>query len=395
MSRRRRALAAIVGIAAATAALTLVPMRFPGGEPTGVVRLGLPSTADLLRNLALFAPLGAALALGGLRLRGALAAALAFASALELAQLFVAGRYAAPSDVAANGLGAALGAWAAGALARLGPAASLARAGMLGALGAGCTLLATALLAAPTLPEGRYFAHWVPALAHFAPYSGRLERATLDGRSLAHGPLPDSAGVRGQLAQPYRLSLRLVPAEPPAALAALFMLSDDRDREVLLVGLERDDVVLHFRDRATALGLETLALSADRALAEARPGVPIELEIARAGERATLRLGRGPPVTLGNTLGRGWALVAPSLPRSAAGRAALDAAWTAALWLLPGLGLAGALRARFSAAGLALLMATLPALSPLLPTPASEWLAAAAGLATGWALGRRLRQGSS
>jgi VanZ family protein len=73
---------------------------------------------DVVANVAMFAPLGFVAALarshrGGRRLSPARAFALgaAASAAIELVQRFEPGRYASPTDVASNAVGAALGAW--------------------------------------------------------------------------------------------------------------------------------------------------------------------------------------------------------------------------------------------------------------------------------------------
>src|SRR4030095_5687475 len=138
----------------------------------------------------------------------------------------------------------------------------LTRIGVASGASAALVFLATALLAAPNLPDGRYFGHWVPDLPHFARYDGRLESATLDGSPLPYGPLPDPAGVRARLRGPFLLSLHLRPGSPPPALAALFLVSDIDSREVLLVGVDGNDAVGHARDLAGGLGLGALAVHA-------------------------------------------------------------------------------------------------------------------------------------
>jgi hypothetical protein len=389
VKRAPRSELAIAVVAAAIAWLALVPSAFPGDAPRSGLRFPPPASADFLRNVALFVPMGGVLALRGLRATGVSLAAVAFSAGLEALQLVVPGRYVSPWDVAANGLGAVLGAAAARALPpALSSPARAARLALRACAAAALALVATAWLAAPALPAAPYFAHWVPDLAHFVPYAGRLERATLDGQALAHGPLPDSTAVRTRLARPCTLSLRLRPGRPPPGLAGIFLVTDIASREVLLVAVDGDDVVLHTRDRAAALGLETLALRADRALAGVAAGVPVDLEVRRLRDGSELRVDGGAPLRLGATPGQGWALLAPRWRLHATARSALDAAWIALLWLGPGIGLASVRRTGWALAGLAALMAALPAVSGMLASPIGEWLGAAAGLAAGAALGR-------
>lgn len=391
MSAGRRADAAVALAVAAIAALTLVPATAPGSQAPGILRLALPSLADILRNVALFVPLGAALAIRGLRPGSALALAGLLSATLEAAQLGIPGRYPSPWDVATNTLGAGLGIlW----VARVRRRATRDRGGLrvsrTWAWGAPVlALLATAWLAKPLLPDGRYYAHAPPRLAHFEPYTGRLEHAVLDGRPLGHGPLADTEAVRTALAGPFALALDLRKGSPPRELSALFLLTDERNREILLVGVEGEDVVVRYRDRAAALGLEPRLLRADDALAGVPARAPVHLRLHRGRDRFTLGIDGQPRRTLGPTLGRGWACVTPGWPLAAGLRAAIDTAWIALLWLGPGLAYRPRAASRLAVAVGVGLMLALPRLTFLMPTPPAQWL----GAALGFGAGRLVRRG--
>ncbi len=86
---------------------------FPGHEPEGFISCiacGEHATSDVLLNIILFVPLGAAVALHVRSLsRCALSAALLSAT-IELAQLYIPGRDSSLGDVLSNTLGGTLGA---------------------------------------------------------------------------------------------------------------------------------------------------------------------------------------------------------------------------------------------------------------------------------------------
>lgn len=108
MSPRTKAggIALTLAGAAAVAWFTLRP------DPTAVSssREGCCSLTDIFQNLLLFAPMGAGLALLGLRTGAVLVIAALFSGAIETSQaLWIAGRNAALSDVAANTVGSLLG----------------------------------------------------------------------------------------------------------------------------------------------------------------------------------------------------------------------------------------------------------------------------------------------
>ena len=110
-AQRRIAEALLAASLLAIGALTLGTAPTGGGPPgSRVVVLG--SLADVLRNVALYLPLGAALALRGARARSAWLVGFGLAALIELTQLAIPGRASSPDDVLANALGAGLGhAW--------------------------------------------------------------------------------------------------------------------------------------------------------------------------------------------------------------------------------------------------------------------------------------------
>jgi glycopeptide antibiotics resistance protein len=105
-------------------ALLVVPTSAPH-EPRGYLTeyqltLGRRVVADVAVNIAIFVPIGWGLHRGGRRLRvrpgarllGVAVAAALFSAVMETLQFWLPGRYSSVVDVAANTLGAALGAWA-------------------------------------------------------------------------------------------------------------------------------------------------------------------------------------------------------------------------------------------------------------------------------------------
>ena len=123
--------------------------------PWTCVFCGTQGTADVLLNIALFVPLGAALAWLGIGRVGVLLTGFALSLAIELSQAtLVAGRDPALGDLLANSVGALVGASLALQAPRLWrPSVSLARRLAFGAGLAWLALnLATAWLVLPTAP---------------------------------------------------------------------------------------------------------------------------------------------------------------------------------------------------------------------------------------------------
>ena len=393
-AQRRLAEALLLLALLAIAGLTLGPAPIPDGVPVyRFVLLG--SLADVLRNVALYLPLGAALALRGVGPRAGLAIAGALAAAIELAQFAIPGRASSPDDVLANTLGAGLGL----ALVRTAPrwltpdAAAARRLERLALSLWLANLVASAWLTAPALTPGPWFAHWNPALGSLVPYPGRLAEATLAGEPLPHGTLGDAPAARAALAAGEPLRVRLVSSGPSAGFEGIFLISDAADRELALLAIEGEDLVFRVRSRARALGLEPALLRARGAWRGAGAGAPVALEVSRAGAAWCLARDASRDCGLGFSAASGWSVLLPVLEFPAGAGAWLDALWLAGLAFPLGLWWrrdAGSWCA-LAIAGVAL--GALPAAGWLLPTAATAWLAAAGGWLAGRALGGAVSSG--
>ena len=201
-TQRRRAEALLAAALLAIAALTLGPEPAPA-EFAGPRIVVFGSLSDSLRNVALYLPLGVALALRGAGARLTWLCGFGLAAAIEIAQLAIPGRTSSPADVIANALGAGLG----HALVRtaprwLAPARATARRLELVAASAWiATLVLTGVLTAPALSTASWYAHWNPDLGTLVPYAGRVLEATLAGQALAHGEIADAAAARASSAR--------------------------------------------------------------------------------------------------------------------------------------------------------------------------------------------------
>jgi len=387
-AQRRLAEGLVVAALLAIAALTLAPAP---GAPAGPRIVLLGSLADLLRNIALYIPLGVALALRGASARLTWFCGFALAAAIEIAQLAIPGRASSLDDVLANALGTGLG----HALVRTAPhwlAPARASARRLERLALLVWLASTGLcaaLTAPALTAGPWYAHWNPALGTLVPYPGPVLEATLAGQALVHGAIADVVAARAALGAGEALRVRAISAGPAAGFEAIFLVSDARDREVMLLALDGEDLVYRYRSRARALGLEPAVLRAHAAWRGAGSETPVTLGIWRAG--ASLCLARDANVSCGHgfSAGSGWTLVLPVLEFPPGLATSLDALWLAGLALPLGLWYRAGAASRLVLALAAAPLVVLPASGLLLPTPFAQWLAAAAG----WLAGRLLRSG--
>jgi VanZ family protein len=191
MDSRRLALAAALVAAAAILSATLVPDRSITPEMLEHTAAGRPwLLADFLRNVILFAPLGACLTWSGIRPWRVLFAGALLSAGIELAQLVIPSRDPSVSDFAANTAGVALAlALLRTAPAWLRPAPGHARA-LEACAGAAVVLalLATGFLLAPAPTAAIFYGHRTPSsLAHLAPYGGSVRDASIDGIEIPHG----------------------------------------------------------------------------------------------------------------------------------------------------------------------------------------------------------------
>jgi VanZ family protein len=386
-AQRRLADALLAAALLAIAALTLGPA--PGAEALVGPRIFVfGSLADVLRNVAMYLPLGAALALRGARGRLAWLGGLALATAIEIGQLWIPGRTCSPDDALANALGAGIGHWLVRSAPRwLAPAPALARRLELLALALWlASALASAVLTAPAYTPGPWYAHWNPALGTLRPYPGPVREATLAGQVLVHGTIADAAAARAALDAGEALRVRAISAGPATELEAIFLISDARDRELALLALEGEDLVYRYRSRARALGLEPAILRARAAWHGAGATAPVALGVWRADTSTCLARDAESRCELGFGAGSSWTLVLPVLAFPPGIAPLFDALWLAGLALPLGLWWRAGRASWVVLALAAAPLAVLPACGWLLPTPAWLWLAAASG----WLAGRLL-----
>jgi len=172
----------------------------------------------------------------------------------------------------------------------------------------------------------------------------------------------------------------------------LFTVHDQHQREILLLGVDEDDIVYRYRTRAVAWGFTGPEIRARGALRGIGWRKPLAAFVHPAGNGHCLGVNATEGCGLGYTIGTGWALLLGNQPVSLWLRPTLNVLWLVALFFPTGLwarfGWAFAAAAALSLASLLLL----PGPIGLLPTPRPELLGALAGFLAGWATGRlRLR----
>jgi len=348
--------------------------------------------ADVLVNILLFLPFGAALAAGGVSLlRCGLAAAFLSAS-VEFAQVWIPGRDPSLGDVASNTLGGGLGAVlvATAPYWLRPPRAQAARLSWAAALASAAVCYGTGWLLTPAPPESQYIDLWTPKLAHVELYRGRVLDAMIGEVRIPAGPIANSAAVREALrsSEGFSLRVRAVAGPRTAAVSALVAVFDQNRREILLLGADRDDLMFRLRTRAITWRLDQPDIRLVSALRAVAPGDSLDVTVHGRRGRYAVTVNSSGVGALGFTVGSGWALL--MYPQSLAPwlKALLSLAWVAALWVPAGFWARTRRDGWVTGAALVAALLGAPAVTPLRATPFLQWATAGLGALAG-AVARR------
>lgn len=225
--------AAVIGV------LTLTPSTGTGAT-TSFFCFGCGAwLQDDFSNLLLFAPLGLACAMAGMRPLQVAAASLAYSLAIEGLQYeAVAGRDSAASDLVTNCLGGLLGAltwrwqlwWPSQCLAR--------RIALPAAFVAGLGLGAAGRWFTPRIAEGPYFPSLDPTTGPY-PSPARLITATWNGRTLRCCPDPDWTRMQHELVDgAVEVHVRAELLAAPMTTGRLLTVWDQHSLPVVVVGVD-------------------------------------------------------------------------------------------------------------------------------------------------------------
>lgn len=255
---RRWGLILTVAGAILIAAATLIPQT---GHPVAMpfcLFCGSLGGVDAVLNVFLFLPLGIGLALWGIRFRTAVLAILIFSTLIELAQLFVvSGRDAALGDVLANVTGGAIGF----SLSRWlntwwNPSRDWAKA--LSAFWMVGWLFSQALVSyalAPALPSTRYYGQIARVFENMATFGGKVLSAAIDTVQIPDFGYAKTEAFRDMLKRGANVRAVVIPAGPTPRVAPIVRIADDRQRQIVLLGQDRADVVFGVHAGATNLRL--------------------------------------------------------------------------------------------------------------------------------------------
>src|SRR3989441_1992834 len=378
---------AIVVSLLAILAVTLFPSGDEKGEPMlRCIVCGERGVADVVINVILFVPFGAALSVTGTRLSRVCLVAALFSGAIELTQLFVPGRDSSLSDVLSNTTGAAVGYALAHYAPRIRLSAGAARLASAGAAALPALVVAaTGLLLRPALPHSIYYGQWTPNLRYLEWYRGHVLAARLGAVELPPRRLTNTDTVRALLlaGAPLRVVATAGPEVP--ALAPLVSVYDEHRREIFLLGPDRHDLVVRYRTRATAWRLDQPDLRISDALTPIRSGDTLTITLWRQAEGYCVLLNDVRTCRLNFSAGHGWAMLLYPESFPAWLRWLLNAGWLGGL-LLPVGYCARSRRGLWIGGALLLSLGVMPPLLGLLPASLAQWL----GGLTGAAVGARL-----
>ncbi len=288
---------------------------------------GEAGIANILRNILLFVPLGMGL---GLLVRSPLLAwipALTLTVGIEVTQLWIPGRNPLVADVAANAAGGALGIAFVRTFRR-----SVRRSRPSLAAAAWMTLPFLVFILSGwafqlTPPEPPHFLQLQPDLRHLALYEGRVSQAVLGERRIRPERVADPEFLEDQLFRGDTLRIEVEVAPRRWRTASLVSVYTAERKEVFLLGLAGDDVVLRLPYRATRLRLTRPDLRLTDALTELALGSQAEIRYRAApeglvsggaclhiqgtvpGDAGEMESRQYAECGIGPTLGHGWGLL--------------------------------------------------------------------------------------
>jgi len=293
--------------------LTLAPQPDPGYGGTGVRCLlcGSRGVADLLLNVALFVPMGWALGARGARPLAGLGIALGIAATIELVQVSIPVREATVRDVLTNGLGGGIAAlffaygrkW----ITQRQQARVVSLAALLGVWATvGIVGPALALLPAPN----RVYVGWNPDQEHLERWTGQIERADIGGRPATPGRGATGTLINVALFEGAPITIAASAGVLTSRVTGLFTVNDRETNELLLVGAERRDLVVRFRQVASVLRLDSPVLRFRDALSSVAPGQALAIVVTLSDGGACATVNGSHSCSEPFSAGGAWSLLA-------------------------------------------------------------------------------------
>jgi hypothetical protein len=274
---------------------------------------------DAVLNVLLFIPIGAGLALLGVRQRSAIMIGLAATALIETLQLALPlGRVASVSDLVTNTIGTAIGFYLAEHRRAL--AYPRSRAALRYAIGFSAAwlllLTVTAVALLPAVPGGAYIAQWRPTLPRFDRFLGEVFAAHVSGVTIAAGPVADAGAIRAAMRDAVVLEATIAPLGAPRRLAPIVRLVDADSGEIVMLGQQGGDLVFRSRVIGSNMRLATPAVVMADALSARVVHEAERLTVGGTRDGGELRVGAlGQEEILTLHAGTGWLLFTPSAGR--------------------------------------------------------------------------------
>lgn len=350
------------------------------------------SVSDLLVNVALFIPLGIALAFARAGRTTRWLLPLTLAIVIEAIQLTIPGRFTTLSDIATNTFGALLGAalprWAGRWVL---PRRAVSRRILVSTLLTVALVVGSAWLDRTDATPEPNFSHWVPDFENRERWTGEVTRVRIGDSDVPGGWLPASSSLGEQLARGAPVQVSLVAGRPSESLAIIFALTDPGAGVTFEIGVWGDDVLARVRHKATDLRLTTVATRFEGAFAGLAPGESLALALSRESRSTCLTIQTRHPCVADPGVGGLWRHFYAPDGWSNLTRRVLDL-MALALLVLPvaviapqGNRRALAFAALLGLVGISVAAAIGPVSAPRLP----ELLALAAGVLAGHWMGRQ------
>ncbi|HXM39254.1 MAG TPA: VanZ family protein [Gemmatimonadales bacterium] len=383
-----------IAVALAVLAICIATLR-PSGTvmPSGWsfdIASGEAALAEAIQNLLLFIPLGMALAWKGFRPLRAIAIGAGLSFTVEFIQQWLPGRDPSTGDILCNTISTAIGGglvWNARRWLFVQPRRAAWQA-LATALAAAAVWLGSGALLRPIFPPPPYHDVWTPDFNYWGQYRGKVLSASLGSVPLSQGMIPETAFGNA----PLRITA-IAPPRPPGRTSPLVAILDRGDTKVLLVAVDRTDLVMLYHMRAVDLTFEHPDLRWRHALTRIAPGDTFTVQAWRGERGACLNLNSARRCGLGYTIGDGWKLIFFPEEFSAWALALVNALWLGG-WLL-GVGYWGGRAGRnpliYASLGVAIVgLLLVPSIAGLKATPVIEWIGAIGGMTVGyWAAVRR------
>lgn len=366
--------------------LTLSTSGSPASSGLALCLLcGERSLADALLNVALFAPLGAALFGHYRSLRRTTFVSAALSLAIEVAQIWIPGRDSNPGDFVFNTLGAAIGAaFVLAAPYWLHPLPRVRRWIAAGVAATSIAVLATAAaLLAPDLPQTRYFGQWTPRFDQLEWYHGQVLDARVGDLTVPSQPVQNDEQLRALLRAGSPIRVELVAGSRVSSLAPIFSISDDAFNSIVLLGIDRDDAVYVFRTRSSAFLLDQPDLRVTDGFAGVAAGDTLGITVRRIGDAFCFDIGPRRRCGVGFRVSDTWGILIHPASWPVWAMSLTGLAWLAVLFVPPGFFLRPGTETVTVGLLLAAVVAAVPLLTPVIPVTLPEAMAAGAGVILG------------